>query len=269
MPAIAVVISTYNNPAFLRLVLEGYRRQSDRNFAVYIADDGSGEETRQLIRQFQSSFPVPIHHLWQEDQGFRKARIHNLALQAIREPYVLLTDGDCVPVQQLVATHRRLARPGTLISGSRILVSRRWTEQLIGQTALDTAIPLPGWLLHRCRGDINRLLPLLLSTRLSSPHQRLEGIRGCHLSCHLEDLHRINGFDESYEGWGREDSDLVARLFNAGLQRCDLKGAPVFHLWHAENTRHRLDANDGLLAACIREKRIRAQRGLAQLGETA
>jgi glycosyltransferase involved in cell wall biosynthesis len=262
----AVVISTYNRPEFLQLVLEGYRHQDTRDFTIYIADDGSTESTARLIRDIQPGFPVPIRHIRHEDHGFRKARIHNLVLREVGESYVILTDGDCIPTASLVSTHLRLARPGCLITGSRILLSQAYSADLLQNARLPD---MRMWALigHRLHRHINRLLPILLPTRLAGPSQRLHGIHGCHMSCWRDDLLRINGFDESFEGWGREDSDLVARLFHAGTQRCNLRGCPVWHLWHPEEDRRRVPENDQLLRKCLEQKRIRAIRGIGELEE--
>jgi glycosyltransferase involved in cell wall biosynthesis len=267
---IAVLISTYNSPNFLRLVLEGYRKQSDSNFVIYIADDGSSEETNALIKGLQSDFPVHIHHIWHEDHGFRKARVHNMALAQIAEPYVILTDGDCVPLPRMIETHRKVAKKRSLISGGRVLLSQQWTESLTrGTSQLPSDVTFFQWLPHRLKGNINRIMSILISPHLSKPHQQLKGIRGCHLSCWLDDLRRINGFDESFEGWGREDSDLVARLFHAGIYRLDLRGMPVLHLWHKEEKREQLNNNDRLLTECLNSRRIEATKGLKELQETS
>jgi GT2 family glycosyltransferase len=265
LTSLAIVISTYNAPDFLRLTLEGYRRQSDLNFSIYIADDGSEAETTALIKDIQADFPVPIRHIWQEDKGFRKAHIHNQIIRQISEMQTLLTDGDCIPLPGLVRAHRKLARQDAFISGSRILISQKLTKKLCLQPYFDSGCSPLWWLQQRLTGNINRLLPLLVSPRLSGVSDQLEGIRGCHLSCPTEFLIRINGFDESFEGWGREDSDLTARMLHAGLQRRNLLGLPVLHLWHQENSRHRLDENDTMLQACLDEHRIEAIRGLRQL----
>ena len=100
-PNIAVIISTYNNSAFLRLVLEGYHQQNDIAFSIHITDYGSGDETAALIREYRANFPVPITHYWHEDRGFRNAHIYNIARQQISEPYVLLIDGGCIPLPDL------------------------------------------------------------------------------------------------------------------------------------------------------------------------
>jgi len=262
--SVAVIISTYNNPDFLRLVLDGYNKQSDSHFSIYIADDGSTEATRTFIEDISKNFPVPIHHIWHEDQGFRKARIHNLALQQVAEGYVILTDGDCIPHPHLIATHRRLAQEETLICGSRILLSHAYSQQLCHAKDIP-AFTAFHCMKNRLKGNINRVFPLFLSAHLSAVKQKLSGIHGCHISCHTKHLLHINGFDESFEGWGREDSDLVARLLHSGIQRRNLRGTPVLHLWHKENARNHLKDNDALLQACLDEKRQQSLFGIREL----
>lgn len=266
---IAVVVSTYNSPEMLRLVLNGYQRQTDRHFRIYIADDGSNGETGEMIEAFRSAPALSVEHIWHEDKGFRKARVLNKAIARLREDYVLFTDGDCIPLPGLVASHRKIARRNCFVSGSRILLSRDLSSRLQSATSANvreeihfTAVRMLKW---RCSGQINRFLPLFLPIHASQPHEKLAGIRGCHLACWRTDLVSVNGFDESYEGWGREDSDLTARLLHAGVRRIDLRGAPVLHLWHAEESRHRLKDNDDMLRQCLDSKRIRARAGLAEL----
>ncbi len=263
--SIAVIISTYNNPDFLRLVLDGYAKQSDTHFSVYIADDGSKEETQELIQLTLKTFPTPIHHIWHKDQGFRKARVHNLALQQVKEDYTILTDGDCIPHTHLIATHRRFAQKETLICGSRILLSRTYTQHLCQSKNIPSFTAFH-CIKNRLKRHINRIFPLFLPTHLSAPNQKLSGIHGCHISCHTKHLLHINGFDESFEGWGREDSDLVARLLHSGVQRRNLRGTPVLHLWHKENSRNSLNDNDALLQACLDEKRQQSLLGIRELG---
>ena len=262
---IAVVVSTYNAPEMLRLVLHGYGQQTDRNFRIYVADDGSQPATKKVIEAFKSISSIPVEHIRHADKGFRKARIHNKVITRLQENYVLFTDGDCIPMPELIAVHRRVAKQHCFVSGSRILLSQKWSNHLKTKDSMDMHIGLLQALAWRIRGYINRLLPLLLPPHVSAPHGKLDGIRGCHLACWRSDIEGVNGFDESYEGWGREDSDLAARLLHAGIRRVDLRGVPVLHLWHQEESRHRLKDNDDMLRACLSSKRIRARTGLAEL----
>lgn len=49
---IGVIISTYNNPAWLEKTLWGYMCQKRMADEIIIADDGSTSETRKLINTF-------------------------------------------------------------------------------------------------------------------------------------------------------------------------------------------------------------------------
>lgn len=112
---IGVVISTYNNPAWLEKTLWGYLYQTRPADEIVIADDGSGEETNQLIRSFQKL--LPIKHVWHEDNGFQKSRILNKALLAAESEYLIFTDQDCIPRKDFIAIHETYAETGYFLSG--------------------------------------------------------------------------------------------------------------------------------------------------------
>ena len=265
---ISVIVITYNRPDALAAVLEGLLAQTDRDFEVVVADDGSTADTARRIAEYQAVARFALRHVWQEDRGFRAAAARNRALAACRGEYVAMLDGDCVPAADFVAAHRRLAEPGWFLSGNRVLLSRPFTEQ-----ALRERLPLHRWgagrwLAARLAGRVNRLLPLLRlpdgGFRKRMP-RRWEGVKTCNLSAWRSDLARVNGLDERYSGWGLEDSDLVVRLIRAGVGRKSARfAAPVFHLWHPEQDRSGLAENRRNLEAILHSDEIRAARGLGQ-----
>ena len=264
----AVIVTTYNRPDALAAVLEGYLAQTGADFELLVADDGSKGDTREVVAAFAARASFPLHHVWQEDLGFRAAAARNRALATTRAEYIIFTDGDCIPPRDFVTQHCRLAEPGHFLSGNRILLSETFTA-----AALASRLPLHGWgkmewLAARWRGDINRWLPLLRlpdgAWRRSAP-ERWAGVKTCNLSAWRADLVRINGFDEGYSGWGLEDSDLVIRLLHAGVHHKSARfAAPVFHLWHRENDRSRLPENQRQLDALLASDRVAARIGLSQ-----
>ncbi|MDQ6998241.1 MAG: glycosyltransferase family 2 protein [Mariprofundus sp.] len=266
--SIAVIISTYNKPDDLRCVLEGYRLQTDQHFSIYVADDGSGEETRTLIDNMRAAYPVPLHHIWHKDDGFRLSEIRNRALLAVSEPYVLITDGDCIPFPALIASHRRLCKRGSFLTGSRLLLNESFSTQVRKQDIELHDLTATATLLSLQRSkSINRIWPAFIPPLTGIENSKLSGLRGCHMSFWLKDLQAINGYDQSFTGWGREDSDITARLFHAGLTRRNLYGTPLLHLWHQEFSRNSLSDNDATLQSCLHEKRVEAVYGLRQLAE--
>lgn len=264
---IAVIVTTYNRPDALEAVLDGYLEQDDKHFDMLVADDGSAEETRSLVQKYRDFAPFQIKHVWQEDAGFRAARIRNLSIAATDAPYVIFTDGDCVPGRHFVASHRKLLEPGHFLAGNRILLSESFTKKVLSEHVPIHRWGMIDWVLAKLQGNINRLLPLVSlpdCCRKGAP-EKWEGAKTCNLSLFRKDLLEVGGFDESYEGWGLEDSDLVIRLIRSGIKHKSARfSSPAFHLWHIENDRSRLDENSKKLESIIRSDRIRSTLGLDQ-----
>lgn len=264
----AVIVTTYNRPDALAAVLEGYLAQDDAEFEMIVADDGSTDETRRVIAEYASRASFALRHVWQEDRGFRAAAIRNRALAATGADYIVFTDGDCVPSPAFVSRHRTLAEPSCFLAGSRMLLSERFTTEVLAQRLPIHAWGARKWIAARLRGDVNRLLPLLRlpdsALRKWAPSQ-WRGARTCNFSAWRMDLLRVNGLDESYSGWGLEDSDLVIRLLHTGVTHKSARfSAPIFHLWHREQDRGSLARNQRLLDGIIASRRIEALLGVNQ-----
>lgn len=269
----AVIVTTYNRPDALVAVLAGYQAQRDAEFELLIADDGSGEDTRRVVDEFRAQVRFPVAHVWHEDQGFRAAAIRNRALAATRADYIIFSDGDCVPAPRFVAQHQRLAERGWFVAGNRVLLSAGFTDRVLREK-LPIHERSPGaWLASWANRDINRWLPLVTlpdgAFRRTTP-QRWAGVKTCNLAAWREDLMRVNGLDETYSGWGLEDSDLVIRLLHAGVRHKSARfAAPVFHLWHPENDRSRLAENQRRLDALLESKRTLAELGVNRYAASA
>lgn len=269
MMRIGLIVTTYNRPDALAAVLEGCLTQTDTNFEVIVADDGSAQETAALIVGYATRAPFAVRHVWQEDQGFRAAAIRNRALATTAADYIIFIDGDCVPPPGFVASHRGLAEPGWFLSGNRLMLTQAFSEQVLRDKLPIHLWSMGDWLRARRRGQIERLLPLL---RLPVPGwlrkvlpRRWQGAKTCNLSAWREDLLRVNGLDENYTGWGLEDSDLVIRLLRAGILNKSARfAAPVFHLWHRENDRSLLAENRQRLREALQATHIRADKGVDQ-----
>jgi hypothetical protein len=126
---------------------------------------------------------------------------------------------------------------------------------------------LSRWLAERCKGGLNRLAPLMslpLGLLRKMRPQAWQDARSCNLAVWRNDLDRVDGFDASFSGWGREDSDLLLRLLHAGVRRKDGAFATgVIHLWHPEADRSQLSVNQKKLDVAMESGRIRAERGMS------
>ena len=264
----AVIVTTYNRPDALAVVLEGYCGQSDPDFTLVVADDGSTQETATVVQEFARRGHLSLAHVWQEDRGFRAAAIRNRAVASTNADYIIFTDGDCVLLRDFVKAYRDLAEPGYFLGSNRVLLGEAFTSRVLRERLPIHGWRWPDWASAWFRRDVNRLLPLMTlpdgAFRKRSP-DRWEGIKTCNLSAWKRDLVCVNGLDESYEGWGLEDSDLVIRLLHAGIKHKTARfAAPVFHLWHREQDRLSLPANQKRLDQLLRTTIVRAAVGLDQ-----
>jgi GT2 family glycosyltransferase len=269
---LSVLVTTYNRPDALRAVLRGLAAQDDPCFEVIVADDGSGSATAAMLRDLADEPCAPgmarLLHAWHPDDGFRASAARNMAVAASAGAYLVFLDGDCVPRPDYLSRHRRLAEPGFMVSGSRVLLSESLTARVLADGAAPVhAHGLGWWLAQRLRGGTNKVLPLLRMPDGPLRHYRSVAwrrIKSCNLAVWRGDFEAVDGFDECFVGWGHEDADLVLRLARHGVRR---KGGAfateVFHLWHRENARGAEPANRRRVEERMASGRVQAEIGLS------
>ena len=266
---ISVIVATYNRPDTLEAVLRSLARQSDANFEVLVADDGSRPDTAAVVTQWQGRIGRRLVHVWHPDEGFRLAEIRNRAIVAAAGAYCIFLDGDCLARGDFVAAHRALAERGWFVTGNRVLLSRELTEHLLSENLEAERWTTAKWLAALFSRGINRLAPLLslpLGPLRKINAHAWRGARGANIAVWHSDLIAVDGFDSDFAGWGREDSDLFVRLIRAGVRRKDGRYATgVLHLWHREQDRARLPENEARLDAVLASDRILATQGLSSL----
>ena len=266
---ISVIVTTYNREDALEAVLRSLARQTDRDFEVVIADDGSTAATGQLVEAWKAKIGHRLDHVWHEDRGFRAAEIRNRAILASRGAYCIFLDGDCIVRPDFVGTHRLLSEPGCFVTGNRILLSPELTARVLREGLIPESWSFGRWLAQRLCGRVNRLSALLHLPL--GPLRRLRrhawhGARSCNLAVWRSDLDRVDGFDADYSGWGKEDSDIIVRLLHAGVRRKDgVFATGVLHLWHPDVGRDQLAENERKLSDIIASDNIRARRGLSAI----
>ncbi len=273
MPALlSLVVSTYNWPQALAVVLESLRRQCDRGFEVVVADDGSREETAALIRSFQAEFPVPLKHVWQPDDGYRLSASRNRALEAAAGDYIVFLDGDCFVLPDFVAVNRRLAEPGWFVSGKRSYLRGGVSARILGgRPPLGIGSRLAWFgrsLLNQCTRPAEFLLRGDGAFRKAQAGN-WQKAQTCNLGVWHADCVAVNGFDERYVGHGLEDSDFVLRLIRSGIRRkLGNNASLVLHLEHERRHRPPESKNAELFAALAAGSGFRAGVGLAEAAAT-
>ncbi|GAA6140448.1 glycosyltransferase family 2 protein [Hydrogenophaga sp. 5NK40-0174] len=268
--SVSVIFTTYNSPAWLEKVLWGFFAQDTKAFEIVVADDGSTIETRALLDRMRKISPVPIRHVWQEDDGFQKCRILNKAIAAATGEYLIFTDGDCIPRADFISQHLRFAAPGRFLSGGYFKlpldISQAITEEDVkAQRPFDLA-----WL--KSLGLKASIKNLKISAKgrwadwLNAVSRTKATWNGHNASCHKEAIVAVNGFDERMQ-YGGQDVEFGDRLTHHGLKGLRIRYSVIcVHLDHGrgyvtdEMLRHSLSIRQATRASRV----VRAPLGLDQ-----
>ena len=244
---VSLIIATYNWPESLILALRSIEKQTIVPEEVIIADDGSTAETKEIIDKFQKDSDLNIIHSWQEDKGFRVAQSRNKAIVKSSGDYIILVDGDMILHRKFIQDHIKNAQANYFVQGSRVLLTEDKSEKILDSKRTSFSFFSTG-----LKNRKNAIRSNLLSKIFSSKKNYLKGVRSCNMAFFKDDCMKVNGFNEDFIGWGREDSEFIVRLLNSGINRKTLRfNAVQYHLWHPQNKSEFLRKNNLLLKLAI------------------
>lgn len=239
-----VIVTTYERLGHLRLALRAWLRQTSHEFALSVADDGSGPETAAFVREFAAKAPFPVEHVWWEHAGFRRAGILNECVRrSDGEPLLLFTDGDCAPPARFIERHLAAHGPRSFAVGGATKLDRATTEKL-SEADVDAGRHehLSSFADH---ADLAwRAWKSRIGVLLRRP--RRPKVVGLNIGMDRALFEELNGYDERFVGYGLEDSDLRDRAM-ASRPRPDVKilygTNDTVHMWHppAATTGHRVN----------------------------
>ena len=267
---ISVIFTTYNSPEWLEKVLWGFHYQTDHNFEVVVADDGSKDETRELIERFVKETQLDVQHVWHEDDGFQKCLILNKAIVAAKGDYIITTDGDCIPRNDFVAVHRQHAEPGHFLSGGYFKLPMDTSKAITQKDIEEGNCFKKSWLVENGVKPSIKFMKLTASSWQSKLFNALTRTNrtwnGHNASCFKKDALLVNGFDERMK-YGGLDCEFGGRLLNAGIKPKQIRYSAVcVHLDHARGYVNDEDwrNNRVIRRTSIREKLIETPAGIKQ-----
>jgi glycosyltransferase involved in cell wall biosynthesis len=227
----SLILASYNQPNSLALVFEGILTQTRAIGELLIADDGSEEDTRYLVESFARRAAFPVIFTTQPDSGFRKARAQNNAIRESSGRHLLFLDGDCVPPPRWVERYVAALEAGADFAVSGVASLSPDRSQALGSEQISA-------------GRIDELCSDADRRHFRSVHRReflyrifrkprKPRIKGGNWAATRNSLFAVNGFDEKFDGFGKEDSDIRNRLRNSGFQGRSLWNTNwVYHCSH-------------------------------------
>jgi glycosyltransferase involved in cell wall biosynthesis len=258
--SISLIITTYEWPHALDLVLTSVARQSRMPDEVIVADDGSGPDTARLVKSWSDRLGAPVHHVWQENKGFRAGRSRNRAIAAARGEYIILLDGDMVVDEHFVADHENARTVGRFVQGPRVMTNAACAARMLKDELTSFGPFTPG-----LRRPHLALRSRWLSRQFSRPQVTMSRVKSCNQGFWRSDLIAVNGFNERISGWGPEDKECVARLQQLGVRGMQLRFAALAaHLHHETRAPVGKNPNDAILAATLATRSTRCDCGLDQ-----
>jgi len=232
----SVIISTYNKPECLALVLYSYALQTEQHFEIIVADDGSDERTTKVIGDFSEAQDLKISHVWQEDDGFQKTKILNKAITTATADYLIFTDGDCIAREDFIATHLNLRRTKCALSGGYLKLNQDISESISKEVIRNQDCFDKKWLLEHGQAKSFKLIKLTKSSTKANLLNRLTPTKatfdGMNVSCWKTDISAVNGFDERMQ-YGAEDREVGERMMHMGTKFLQIRYSAIcVHLYH-------------------------------------
>ena len=260
---ISIIITTYNWPEALKVVLKSIVEQTVRSIDIIVADDGSAPTTAQTVKEVLKPSNLPWIHVRQRDSGIRQTRVKNMGVKYSQSPYLVFIDHDVVLHPYFINDHLNNAERDFFLQGKRVFLSEYYTKKIL----LDNRFVSPFPLARGLGNKKNAIRAPKLGKLLSRPKNFQTSLRGCNLSMYKKDFLKVDGFDETFDQlWGREDSDICYRLFHSGLRVKNLWfSALQYHLYHNVTKGKGRDRLDSELQLVRREKRIKALIGYSKL----
>ena len=248
---IGVIVSSYQRPAHLMRTLTSIELQEgvEGKFEVVISDDGSEDETAELVQAFADRVNFPVTFVTHPHDGFQLARCRNEGAAASQARYILFVDGDCILPPDHLAEHLRRREVGVVMGGDCVRLDEEPSDQVTLETLRQGLFPAtPRAEKRRMRSQARKAWFYNLIGHATKPK-----LIGNNIGIWWDDYQRLNGYDQNFVGWGCEDDDLRLRAHRAGLKvKSILRWTYTYHLWHPTEETQPDEWKNGLNVAYLK-----------------
>lgn len=251
----SIFVTTYNWPEALEVCLLSILRQTALPNEIIIADDGSGKNTKDVIDKYKLITKIPIHHIWVEDNGYRINLIRNLAIKAAKYPFIIQIDGDIILDKNFIKDHLKLAKSNSLNMGRRVRINEEKAKEICRSKNINELYYFRSYVI------------CWLHHHLFYSSKTVRGLRGCNMAYWKSDALKVNGYDESIIGKGKNDKEFGARLINSGVRGFNLRNFAIcYHLDHGDRNKLTYGPeNNDIYQQSIKTKKTIIDNGIDKL----
>lgn len=258
-----LLISTYNQADILNLCLKSLLCQTIMPDEIIIADDGSSDNTVEIVQMYRKKINIPIYHIWHTDKGFRKTLILNTALKHATGNYIIQIDGDIIMSRNFIADHIRVSEKGFFVRGTRSKLNKQVTEKIISTGEIGLKFFSKG-----VENRINSIRIPCIGLNFSKKKNNGYSVRGCNFAYWFDDYINVNGYNNDLNGWGNEDEELAWRFINSGIQKKIVKLCAIeFHLYHNESSLNNEFKHRQIVNKVIESKEYRCRNGYNEINK--
>ncbi|MBQ22515.1 MAG: glycosyl transferase [Flavobacteriales bacterium] len=263
---VSLIISTYNSSEVLNVIIDAVSKQVKLPNEIIIAEDGNEINTQKVIDSWKNRISSKLIHVNQEDFGFRKALILNKAINISKSDYIIQIDGDCIPHKYFIYDHINNANKGCYLYGTRVHIKKDYVPKFLWCYQNKNRKMIFSFFSPNIKKRFRKIRLPFLSKLYFKKEIISHKFRGCNTSFWRKDFISVNGYNNDFIGWGREDSDLMIRLHNNNIKGKRVKFcAIVYHLDHDQKDESHFSENDLIQKSSILNKKIKSDNGLLQL----
>lgn len=221
----SIILSSYNNLSALKLSIESLKYQTEKDFEIIIADDGSTDGTIEYLEK------ECIKYYSRPNEGYRLAYIWNRGAELAKADRLIFGNSDVIWSPDHIYYHLQFG--SDVVAGS-------YPSIPIDKVSLVTKDSI--------KNNFLFIRSLSIKDRRSRFIEKIERpylfdgkdtvarrMHGGNWSCTRKDFDEVGGLDENFKGWGGEDFDIARRLLRLGKSiKFSLKTIG-FHLDHDKN----------------------------------
>lgn len=233
---VSVIVPVYNRIENLKYLIYCLKKQSYPINELIISDDGSSVDVVSFLKEEVKGCNFKIKYVWQTDLGFRKTRALNNAVKETKSDILLFLDQDIIFPFNLVEKILKVIRKDYFIPFKVYYMSEDEKNNFIKENKECNfeynSLKLDEKQIKKIKKKVfnSRIKNLKYSLGLKDRGTNLTG--GAY-AIYKENYIRVNGYDEEYRSWGKEDDDFAWRVYKSGGKSKIINlDYPIIHLWH-------------------------------------